>query len=75
VRITFRGATPNDERYLFGKVSLITFGAAQYQWHPDGANSFADPDGPPAKSTLNVDAQTSYEIPKASMVIILGKVR
>jgi hypothetical protein len=75
VRIAFRGATPNDERYLFGKVSVITFGAAQYQWHPDGANSFADPDGPPAKSTINADAQTSYDIPKASMVVIRGKVR
>jgi hypothetical protein len=75
VRIAFRGSGTNDQRYLFGPVTVFTFGAAQYQWHPDGANSYADPDGPPTKSAIAANSQTSYEIPKASIMVIRGKVR
>jgi hypothetical protein len=75
VNIVFLDSVSNNKRYLFGPVTLFTFGAAQYQWHPDGANSFADPDGPILKSTIAANAQTSYEIPKASVMVIRGKVR
>jgi hypothetical protein len=26
---------------------MVTFGSEQYVWKPDGAKSYADPDGPP----------------------------
>ena len=75
VRIVFRDSVSNSQRYLFGPIAQFTFGAAQYQWHPDGAKSFAHPDGPPVESTITADAQTSYEVPKASVMVIRGKVR
>src|SRR5207249_4615734 len=41
----------NDEkstRHFDGKLSMTTFGAEQYVWHPAGPQSHADPDGPSA---------------------------
>ena len=55
-------------------MTLITFGAVQYQWHPDGVNSWANPDGPAVKSSITADGQTLFELPKASMMVIRGKV-
>jgi hypothetical protein len=52
---------------------MVTFGSKQYVWMSDGPSSHADPDGPPATSTINADAQTSYELPKASITVIRGK--
>src|SRR5262249_9863754 len=44
-------ADGTSPRHLVGAVSMTTLGAAQYVWHPQGANSHADPDGPPQVST------------------------
>ncbi len=73
VRVAFRDAGAKTDRLFAGPVAQVTFGAAQYQWHPDGANSWADPDGPPAASSIRADAQTLFELPKASVVVLRGK--
>jgi hypothetical protein len=70
VHIAFRDADAKTDRSFSGPVALLTFGSAQYQWHPD---SWADPDGPPAKSVINADAGTLFELPKASIMVIRGK--
>jgi hypothetical protein len=75
LRIVFQDGDPAVPRSFWGKVSMSTFGAAQYQWHPDGIKSHADPDGPPAQSAIAVSAQTLFDIPKASVTVIRGKVR
>lgn len=76
VNIHFRGASgPRSDRSFFGPLTVSLFGAAQYQWHAAGANSYAEPDGPPVKSILQADARTMYEIPRASIVVIRGKLR
>jgi hypothetical protein len=71
VRIVFQGVAAD---HFSGPVDLVTFGAAQYVWHAKGAESYSDPDGPPAKSTLNASRATVYELPKASITVVRGKI-
>jgi len=58
-----------------GKVSATTFGAQQYVWHPDGAKSRADPDGPPAVTSVDVQPETEFQLPRASITVLRGKIR
>jgi hypothetical protein len=60
-------------RHFAGPVTMVTFGAEQYVWHPAGATSHADPDGPPATSTLNVKSGEGFTLPKASVTVLRGK--
>jgi hypothetical protein len=72
VRIEF-GDGDGLARHLTGPVAMVTFGADQYVWHPDGAKSHADPDGPPATSTVNVKSGEAFNLPKASVTVLRGK--
>jgi F5/8 type C domain len=72
VQIVF--ADSNRQRSLLGSVTMITFGKAQYQWHPNGKRGFADPDGPPVASTVEGRDDTRYDLPAASLTIVRGKV-
>lgn len=91
VRIAFQEDSAHNARTFTGSVSISTFGAQQYHWHPASTyfmahaehaadrpvivntKGYADPDGPIAHSTQNAAADTSYEIPAASIVVIRGK--
>jgi hypothetical protein len=57
-----------------GQVNVASFGSTQYQWHPDAAGGFPEPDGPVAKSTITAAADTSFELPKASIITIRGSI-
>jgi hypothetical protein len=70
VKVSFTGPT----RSFSGPVERITFGSAEYQWHPDGVNGHADPDGPPTKSKVTGGAETLYQLPKASIVVLRGEI-
>jgi len=70
VRIEFQGAA--GAQFFAGPVSEVTFGSAQYQWHPTKDGGFPDPDGPAVKSTMTAGADTTYELPAASMTVIRG---
>ena len=56
-------------------VTMITFGKAQYQWHADRKRGHADPDNPPATSTINGGNSTTYTLPAASLTILRGKLQ
>jgi len=56
-------------------LTQVVFGAAQYQWNNHEENSYANPDGPPMRAEIAADAQTKYEIPKASVVVLRGQVK
>jgi F5/8 type C domain len=58
-----------------GRVSVTTFGAAQYVWHPAGAKSRAEPDGPPAVASVNADPGTRFALPRASLTVLRGRIR
>ena len=68
----------NDEkstRHFDGKISMTTFGADQYLWHPAGAQSHAAPDGPPAVSAPDAGPDTRFTLPRASITVLRGKLR
>ena len=60
--------------YFRGKVNVTTFGAAQYKWHVDGQNGYADPAGPPASSVVQAAEETRFELPKKSIVVLTGMI-
>jgi hypothetical protein len=72
VRIRFHGQASDHDRFFSGPVTMITFGKAQYQWHPDRRNGYADPDGPPVTTNLTGDESTPYDLPPASLTIVRG---
>ena len=73
VQVLFHNAESNREDSFSGPVTMITFGKAQYQWHPDRKKGHADPDSPPVKFTLAGGENTMYTLPAASLTIVRGK--
>ena len=84
VKVTFADPAAKHDRSFTGPVARVVFGPAEYQWHPDpGApeggrrraqSGHADPDGPPSKSTVTArGAGTLYQLPKASIVVLRGR--
>ena len=73
VRLNFHDETSGVDWFLVGPVSAVTFGKAQYRWHPDRKNGYADPDGPPVRSTVSGNASTLYTLPAASLTVLRGK--
>jgi hypothetical protein len=71
VRVVFRGDT---NKHFTGEVAMITFGKAQYQWHPARRNGYADPDGPAVKSTVPGGTDAQYTLPAASVTVLRGKI-
>jgi hypothetical protein len=62
------------QRFFAGPVRMVTFGSEQYVWHSNGPSSNADPDGPPAASSVEGGAGAVYTLPKASITVLRGKV-
>ena len=73
VKIVFRDAKAGLDRFLSGAVDEITFGLGQYEWHADGANGHADPDGPEVRTRLSGGREREYVLPKASVTVIRGR--
>jgi len=75
VRIVFRDAERHQDTSFSGKLSMITFGREQYQWHPARKEGYADPDGPLKRSELNGEENTQYMLPPASVTVLRGRFR
>ena len=74
--ITFQDGTgAGSVRRFAGPLTQVIFGSAQYQWNPREENGYANPDGPPVKSQIAADAQTKYQIPRASIMVLRGQVK
>jgi F5/8 type C domain len=73
VRIKFNGRGAGGQSFV-GPVTSITFGKAQYVWHPKRKQGYADPDHPPLRSTINGTADTVYELPAASLTVLRGTI-
>jgi NedA-like, galactose-binding domain len=73
VRIVFHDAKTGKERTFAGPVETRTFGAAQYQWHANDAAGFADPDLPPVRGTVTAGDGTLFELPRASITVLRGR--
>jgi hypothetical protein len=74
VKISFRAGDTGNGKVFSGPVSVVTFGKAQYQWHPSRKKGYADPDDPPVKSTMNADQSTTYNLPAASLTVLRGQI-
>jgi hypothetical protein len=72
ISISFRNGEERPQSFA-GPVAMITFGKAQYQWHADRKRGHADPDNPPARSTISADDRTQYNLPAASVTVLRGK--
>jgi F5/8 type C domain len=76
IRVTFdNGATSTSHPASFkGPVTMVTFGSAQYVWQDAGADSHADPDGPPVTTQIPAGRDTTFTLPKASITVLRGKI-
>lgn len=74
--VNFEFAETNESRprRFTGPITVVTFGAEQYVWRPDGPQSHAAPDGPPLRQTINATTGGSITLPKASITVVRGKV-
>ena len=72
VKVAFN--TGKQERHFAGQVDRITFGSNEYQWHEEGTGGHADPDGPPSKSKVDGGAEALYQLPKASITVLRGRI-
>jgi hypothetical protein len=73
LQVVFHNDRDKSEDSFSGPVTMITFGKAQYQWHPDRKKGYADPDKPPVKATLAGGRSAIYTLPAASLTILRGK--
>ena len=72
VNIAFEDSESKTSRSFSGPVTMITFGKAQYQWHPNRKEGYADPDGPAASSVLQGTPGMVYTLPAASVSVFRG---
>ena len=73
VKVVFAGQGKKRTSFI-GPVTQVTFGSEQYVWHDEELASHADPDGPPATSHIDANAETVFTVPKASITVLRGKV-
>jgi len=74
IDVAFEDGDRTTPAEFAGTVKLVTFGAAEYEWHSAGAKSYADPDGPAKRTTVAWKPGQKFTVPKASMTVITGKV-
>ena len=74
VKIEFADAHGKQPAHFSGPLTMVTFGAEQYHWHPEGAKSHADPDGPAARTTLSAKSGEVVTLAKASVTVLRGKI-
>jgi hypothetical protein len=74
VQVVFHDDSSKTDGSFAGLVSVITFGKAQYQWHPSRRNGYADPDGPALRSTVSGATDSKYALPPASITVLRGKI-
>jgi len=74
VAITFSAGDNEGALRFVDGVKLVTFGAAEYVWHPSGPTSHANPAGPAKLSQLSWKEGQKVLLPKASVSVLTGKV-
>ena len=57
-----------------GRVASVVFSKAEYQWHPERDGGTADPDGPPTRATVEARADSTFNLPAASITVLRGRV-
>jgi len=73
-KIAFQDSETGKQQFFVGQVDQVSFGTSEYQWHANGVNGYAEPDGPPARSKVDGKAETVYLLPKASITVLRGRI-
>jgi hypothetical protein len=74
VRVLFEDSASKRTASFSGPVRQVSFGSEQYVWKDEGANSYADPDGPPVGTTVPGGPKATFTLPKASVTVLRGRV-
>jgi hypothetical protein len=74
VKVVFADEGTKPARHFNGPVERITLGPAEYQWNGGAIGGHADPDGPATRTTVRGGSNAVYTLPKASMVVLRGKI-
>ena len=74
VRVAFKDDANLRRTAFSGPVHRVTFGSEQYDWKDDGPKSHADPDHPPVGAIVQANPETIFQLPKASITVLRGKV-
>jgi len=74
VKIVFADPETKHDRFFLSALERISLSGAEYQWRGDAATGHADPDGPASKSAATAGPNVQYQIPKASIVVLRGKI-
>jgi len=74
VAIQFNDVDQEGALRFTGDVEQVTFGSAEYVWHPSGPTSNANPAGPANTSQLSWKEGQKVLLPKASINVLTGKV-
>jgi hypothetical protein len=74
VKIMFDSDGKSSTAKPEGDWKMVTFSASDYVWHPLGADSHADPAGPAKTATVSLTRNQAVLLPKASIVVLTGKV-
>jgi hypothetical protein len=61
------------EEHFAGPVTVTSFGADNYAWHPNGDDGTAAPDGPAVVRAQSGGAGARYVLPRASVTVVRGK--
>ncbi|HKU27542.1 MAG TPA: hypothetical protein VJQ54_18870, partial [Candidatus Sulfotelmatobacter sp.] len=69
VKVKFRNGNAEAGGFT-GSVDVLTFGSAQYHWDP--LRKVADPDGPVVKAKVSASADSTFQLPAASLVVVRG---
>lgn len=72
--VTIQLERPGKEEALRlkGWAKMVSFGAAEYAWHPSGPTSHADPAGPAKVSRFEWHENQKVLLPKASVTVLRG---
>ena len=74
VAVAFDDPVRRQSSSFTGPVAATVFGKAQYQWHPERDGGTADPDGPPAVSSIQAGPNTRFFLPPASITVLRGRI-
>jgi len=74
VSVVFHDGDSQRDGAFEGPLTLLSYGRAQYQWHPARKEGYADPDDPPARSDMAGGRGTSYTLPAASINVLRGRI-
>jgi hypothetical protein len=74
VKVTFADPETKRNRYFTGTLDRVSLSGAEYQWKGDAQTGHPDPDGPAKTTKIDGGPNATYQVPKASIIVLRGKI-